>query len=102
MIYVVRGFEPGSINRRCFKRILYGMIPSILPRQGQIPCIELGIELFFKRLLITLLTMALELFCSLYTCIPSCLLLSYQIIMISPKSHMPVKVFETRGAVADV
>ena len=41
---LVRGFELGCIKCHCFKPVLYCMIRS-LPKQGQIPCIELGIEL---------------------------------------------------------
>ena len=38
------GFEPGCTKCRCFKHVLYHMIRS-LPRQDQIPCVDLGIEL---------------------------------------------------------
>ena len=46
---LVQGFEPGCIEHCCFKCVLYCMICS-LPRQGQILCIELGIELKIKRI----------------------------------------------------
>jgi len=45
---LVQGFEPRCFKRRCFKYVLYRMIHS-LPRQGTIPCIELGIELKKKK-----------------------------------------------------
>ena len=45
--WLVWGFELG-----CIKRVLNRMICS-LPKQGQIPCIELGIELHKKKGLLT-------------------------------------------------
>ena len=92
---IVRGFELGCIKCHCFKHVLNCTIHS-LPKQGQIPCIELGIELHKKRTSNNII-IHFTMFANYFVVYPPPLsFVPYQIINF-PTSHVPVKVSEARG-----